>query len=185
MAECLVAWYFVRRRRMRVAPRPDGTDTRNVDLAIHSPPLVLATEVKAPFVPIAGRSWSGGDERTILSALVKAGGQCKKGRPNLVVLVPVLRSPIFKQLIGRAAELEVLRRSPHGRIDQGREQLGQHAGDRLPDLRLEGVHAAPPSPAGFSSWGADSQRSRAAPSSRRRTAEENILSRIDTATMTS
>ena len=97
MAECLVAWFFLRRRRMEVVPRPDGSATKNVDLAIRGEGLEVATEVKAPFVPRTHSSWNGSDEDAILKSLRKAGTQCKGGRPNLVVLVPILRSHVFNQ----------------------------------------------------------------------------------------
>lgn len=95
MAECLVAWYFMTRRRMKVVPHPEDSASKNVDLAIHSAGSVVYGEVKAPFVPVVNRIWSGGEQDRVLKLLQKAAAQCKPGRSNLVILVPVVRSPIF------------------------------------------------------------------------------------------
>ena len=92
LAECLVGWFFdhmigVPLRRHRPI---DGT--RGPDFEAEND---LRVEVKAPHVAIPGPSWAGDDSSTIRSCVSAAGKQFGHGTVNLVVVVPLLRTPIW------------------------------------------------------------------------------------------
>ena len=91
MAECLTSWFFahklgvdLRRHRVVSGPGPDFEGEVN-----------LRVEVKAPHVPIVGTRWSGDDAGTLRECVAKAGKQFQAGMVNLVVVVPLLRTPLF------------------------------------------------------------------------------------------
>ena len=94
MAECLTAFYFRVRLRAEVTSKPEGTNTKNVDLLVVRGGLGVYAEVKAPYVPLLNSHGSGDDAKALLQAIEKAGTQMKKGRANLVVLVPSLRTSV-------------------------------------------------------------------------------------------
>jgi hypothetical protein len=94
MAECCAAWYFARKRRARVSPNPASKASKNFDLVVERGVLKLHAEVKAPYVPLVNSSWAGDDASMLRRCVETAGEQFTKGQPNLVVLVPLLRTPV-------------------------------------------------------------------------------------------
>jgi hypothetical protein len=94
MAECCTAWYFVHRRRAKVAPNTASKATKNFDLVIRRGNLTVHAEVKAPYVPLLNNFGSGDDARVLQKCVEDAGTQFRKGQANVVVLVPLLRTPI-------------------------------------------------------------------------------------------
>jgi hypothetical protein len=94
LAECMVAWFF--HKKLGVAlrrPRVMGRG-RVYDFESDSG---LCIEVKAPHIPIVGNGWSGDDAPTLRACVEEAGGQFKKGNTNLVVIVPLLRTPLWME----------------------------------------------------------------------------------------
>lgn len=110
LAECLVAWFFDVRRRVKVRPNAEAKTAKNFDLVLEGNEITVSAEVKAPYVPRLNQSFSGNDSATLRASIEKAGTQFKKDRPNLVVLVPLLRtqlqmnrSQLLKATIGESA----------------------------------------------------------------------------------
>lgn len=91
LAECSVSWFFTEQLQSPLA-RNEAATGKAVDF--HDS-LGVGIEVKAPYVPLLHQVFSGDDSRTIRECVQKAGRQCKKGGPNLVVLVPLLRTPVW------------------------------------------------------------------------------------------
>lgn len=94
MAECLVVFYFGVLRGVSVKAKPEDSRGKNVDLRVVHGGLSVDVEVKAPYVPLTNPSGAGADAKPLLEAIEKAGSQLKRGRANLVVLVPTLRTPV-------------------------------------------------------------------------------------------
>jgi len=91
LAECFTSWFFaqklgidLRRHRTDGGPGPDFEGGGNIRV-----------EVKAPHVPIVGTEWSGDDAGALRECVAKAGRQFQAGMVNLVVVVPLLRMPLF------------------------------------------------------------------------------------------
>ena len=57
----------------------------------------LYVEVKAPYVPVPGPAFSGDDAAVLRQCIQNAGGQFKKNMVNVVVVVPLLRTPVWMQ----------------------------------------------------------------------------------------
>lgn len=94
LAECFAAWFFSVRRRMVVRPNPASKQTKNFDLSIQDGPVLVNAEVKAPYVPREHSHVTGDDSSALREAIAKAGDQLPKGQPNVVVLVPLLRTDV-------------------------------------------------------------------------------------------
>jgi hypothetical protein len=96
MAECLTAWFFAQRLNHEVRSRPEGTATKNVDFEITAPGgISVRAEVKSPYVPLTSDFWAGNDAGVIRRCLEDAGRQFKKTHANLLVVVPLLRNPVY------------------------------------------------------------------------------------------
>ena len=92
--ECLVAWFFMQRRGAKVRPRPCSAHLKNIDSDRRSPGARHWHRGQSAPRAVTGRGWAGGDEDTLLKALQKAGQQFEKGTPNLLVIVPTIRTPV-------------------------------------------------------------------------------------------
>jgi hypothetical protein len=88
LAECLAVWFF--------AQRLDVTLRRHVgsggDFEAEGP---LRFEVKSPYVPVFGNTISGDDAEALGASIKKAGKQLEPGLANIVVIVPMLRTPVW------------------------------------------------------------------------------------------
>ena len=95
LAECLATWFFAVRRRVSVRPNPAPKTKKNFDLLLEGAgAMSLNAEVKAPYVPLSNRSWAGDDAAVLRESIEKAGTQLNKDSPNVVVLVPLLRTSV-------------------------------------------------------------------------------------------
>lgn len=94
LAECTTAWYLTAVVGLNLLPKPDGKTRKNIDFRATGPGLEFDVEVKAPHVPIMNQVFCGSDAEAIVASIKKAGAQFQKGHPNLLVLVPNLRTPI-------------------------------------------------------------------------------------------
>jgi hypothetical protein len=110
MAECEAVWFFRERLGGVVRPKVDPKDSKNSDFAASLEALEVHCEVKAPCVPRMNNTWAGDDAKILRSCVDAAGSQLKKGRCNIVVLVPTLRIEVFsdrdqllKAIIGEQA----------------------------------------------------------------------------------
>jgi hypothetical protein len=93
LAECLVSWFFSKQLGVELRRR-GGDDARHADF---EGPGDLNVEVKAPYVPIPGPAWSGDDTAVLRKCIQNAGGQFKKNMVNVLVVVPLLRTPVWMQ----------------------------------------------------------------------------------------
>jgi hypothetical protein len=90
LAECLTVWFFAKqlnltlRRHNAIGRRADF----EADGGIH-------IEVKAPYVPVPGNAIAGDDASVIRDSIREAGKQFRSGFTNIVVLVPILRTPVW------------------------------------------------------------------------------------------
>lgn len=106
MAECLTAWFFAQPLRHAIRARPEATTAKNVDFEItNSAGTAVRVEVKAPYVPLTSDSWAGDDAPIIRGLLKDAGRQFKKAHPNLLVVVPLFRNPVY---LARSQAIEAL-----------------------------------------------------------------------------
>ena len=94
MSECCTAWYLAHHRRARVRPNPATKKTKNFDLVVERRGVTAHVEVKAPYVPLLSSNWSGDDAKVLRRCVEDSGVQFGKGNPNVVVLVPLLRTPV-------------------------------------------------------------------------------------------
>jgi hypothetical protein len=93
LAECLVSWFFSKRLGVELR-RHSGGGARHADFEGADD---LRVEVKAPYVPVPGPAWSGDDAAVLRQCIQNAGGQFKKNMVNVVVVVPLLRTPVWMQ----------------------------------------------------------------------------------------
>jgi hypothetical protein len=93
LAECAAAW-FLKELGFGVKARPDPPQSRGVDLLGVLDELNVYVEVKAPYVPRPTR-WAGDDADVLVKCIKDAGNdQFKRGRANILMLVPALRMEI-------------------------------------------------------------------------------------------
>lgn len=95
LAECAAAW-FLTTLGFAVKARPEQTTSRNVDLLATFDTTDVYVEVKAPYVPRPPHRWAGDDAAALRKCVMDAGnGQFKRGRVNLLLVVPALRNEIY------------------------------------------------------------------------------------------
>jgi hypothetical protein len=96
MAECQAAWFFRTSLGLDVKPKPEPKHGKNIDFEVSRSGLTFYVEVKAPYVPQLTNHGSGDDAGVLRGRIEAAGAQFKKGRRNVLFLVPVLRTPIHE-----------------------------------------------------------------------------------------
>lgn len=96
MTECQACWLFAGKIKLCVAPIAAGRNGRNLDLGLQLAEQEVGVEVKAPYreTPQGGISL-GDDSDKIRQTLDSANHQFSDDRPNIIVLVPYLRWPLF------------------------------------------------------------------------------------------
>jgi len=95
ISECLVAWFLSERLCLRVVPYPPGRAGHVLDLGIDDRRGLIYTEVKAPHRAVTNSVWCGDDSDVLQTCLEDANTQFESGVPNLLVIVPRLRVPVF------------------------------------------------------------------------------------------
>jgi hypothetical protein len=104
----------------------------------------LRVEVKSPYVQIPGSSWNGDDSYAIRKGVSDAGRQLRHGSVNLIVIVPLLRTPVrwdrnqlLKAAIGDWASLVPISLDPAVPADEPRNvfRAERQAGEVLSDRR--------------------------------------------------
>lgn len=90
MAECMSHWYFA--TQLNCALRRNPSTDGGADFIADDDMYI---EVKAPYVPVTNKTWSGDDADELKKCVMKAGKQFKTGPTNVVVLVPLLRMPVY------------------------------------------------------------------------------------------
>jgi hypothetical protein len=109
LAECNAAW-FLGQLGLTVTPKPEPKNGKNIDFAVARGEFTFYVEVKAPYVPQLTKHGSGDDSRVLRGRVEAAGEQFKRGRCNVLLLVPVLRTsihsfrePLVKAVLGEHA----------------------------------------------------------------------------------
>ncbi len=95
MAECMTCWVLHSLLGHRVRGNPKGRRQSILDLRVELPDASVRVEVKAPQRESSSREWDGDDSDIIGRCLRDANKQLSHGVPNLVVVVPNLRSPVY------------------------------------------------------------------------------------------
>ena len=102
MAECLACWFLAGRMGMPLDPMAPGRDAHNLEMSLLLDDGPVGVEVKAPFreapAPPPGKntvSWFGDDADKIDQCMATANKQFANDRPNLLVVIPRLRTPVF------------------------------------------------------------------------------------------
>lgn len=97
IAECLACWFLAGRMRYALDPIAVGRDGRNLDMRILIDNVDVGVEVKAPYRerPVKG-GWTGGESDKIAQSMDAANKQFRDDRPNILILVPHLRIPMYQ-----------------------------------------------------------------------------------------
>ena len=102
MAECETCWFLAGKMKLTVLPSLAGRGSRCLDLGIRLPEGEAGVEVKAPFreapKPPPGEvcvTWCGDDADVLQQCMDTANKQFSDCRPNILVIVPNLRTPLY------------------------------------------------------------------------------------------
>lgn len=95
MAECIACWVFCGKFKMGIVPRPLGQKGKKLEFIAKSQCQNLHIEVKSPYRKKPDRGWSGDDSDLIKNCLKESAKQFQKGKCNILVLVPSLRTPVY------------------------------------------------------------------------------------------
>ena len=108
MSECMVCWFFDKKLRLPIIPKPPGRDGRILDMGATIKGQNVGIEVKAPHRPTPIGAWTGDDSDLIEKALAQSNKQFSDECPNILVIVPSLRTrmysdrrPIITALLGK------------------------------------------------------------------------------------
>jgi len=98
MAECEACWFLAGRMRLPVDPVAPGRRGKNLDMRVVFGNGDFGVEVKAPHRerPLRGM-WCGDDSDKISQAMEAANKQFDRQKPNLLCIVPTLRSRMFSE----------------------------------------------------------------------------------------
>jgi hypothetical protein len=96
LAECLACWFLRCHLGLHVEPDTAGRGAKNCDMHLRLDDLSVGVEVKAPFRARSpnGEGWCGGEDDKLSEAINAANKQMDDRCPNLLVLVPDLRTSI-------------------------------------------------------------------------------------------
>ncbi len=102
MSECEACWLLAGLMKLPVDPYAQGRGHKNLEMRIMLPEGDINVEVKAPFRelphPPPGKhvfTWEGDDSDKVAQCLVAANKQFGDGTPNILVVVPILRTRMF------------------------------------------------------------------------------------------
>lgn len=98
MAECLACWFLAGKHQFVVTADAPGRGAKVLDMAAVIVDQDVGIEVKAPRreMPSAGEAWSGHDSDLLCHCLDAANKQFTDDVPNILVLVPELRTPVYQ-----------------------------------------------------------------------------------------
>ena len=96
IAECMTCWLLAGKHKLPLRGDAPGRKRRNLDMQVSIDGSEVGVEVKAPYrEPPTERVWSGDDSDKISQVLDAANKQFRDDRPNILVIVPSLRRPIY------------------------------------------------------------------------------------------
>lgn len=93
-AECMTGWWLAGFMKFKIDSLAAGRGLKNLDFRLMSTSGEIGVEVKAPFRQRVGDFWWGGDSDKIVQCMEQANKQFDKDAPNILVLVPALRTSI-------------------------------------------------------------------------------------------
>ena len=105
MSECLACWFLGAKLHLPIIPVRKGRNKKNIDFGVNINGQVVGVEVKSPYRERRTGSWNGGDEGIVTQCIKKANSQFANDAPNLLVLVPFLRTSMISnryQLVAAA-----------------------------------------------------------------------------------
>lgn len=144
-SECLTCWWLAGFMKFDVHPIASGRGPKNLDFRIQSPSGEIGVEVKAPFRQRVGDFWCGGDADKIVQCMEQANKQFDKNTPNILVLVPALRTSMCsnrRDLVRAAYGESVITIPVDTRTGKGGDPRwefsphGKFLNPKLPDGRL-------------------------------------------------
>jgi hypothetical protein len=113
LSECLACWFLGNRLRLAVSPAPPGRRGSVLDLWAKHATGGFGVEVKAPYAePVYDRVVHGGESEALAECLRRANKQFPDTHPNVLVIVPSLRSPVpilVQDLVRALLAQEVIR----------------------------------------------------------------------------
>lgn len=96
IAECMTCWFIASKLHFPVYPDAKGRGQKVLDMRIVADQQDIGVEVKAPYTaPEQGKTVWGHDGLHLAAAMTAANKQFDKGVPNLLVLAPQLRRPVY------------------------------------------------------------------------------------------
>lgn len=97
LAECMVGWLLAGKLKLSIDVRPEGRPGHLLEYLIHHASGDIRVEVKAPHRPLPPSSaWYGDDSDLLAGALKRANEQFDSGVRNLLVVVPSIRMPVYR-----------------------------------------------------------------------------------------
>ena len=95
MSECMACWFFDKKLKLPIIPKPPGKDGKILDMGVTINGQNVGIEVKAPHRPIQIGAWTGDDSDSIEEALAQSNKQFSDECPNILVIVPSLRTSMY------------------------------------------------------------------------------------------
>jgi hypothetical protein len=90
LTECRTSWFFAKKLGIRLYRHVGGGGDFDDGGQ-------LRVEVKAPYVPLLSNAWSGDDSDVLAKCIKKAGEQFDEGMMNVLIICPLLRTPVWMQ----------------------------------------------------------------------------------------
>ncbi len=94
MAECIACWFFAGRSGFPVDSVACGRKGKILDMQVLVEGTWVGVEVKAPHREVPEEAWHGHDGDILANRLREANKKFHRDRPNILVLVPQLRTPV-------------------------------------------------------------------------------------------
>ncbi|MBN1695929.1 MAG: hypothetical protein JW881_00325 [Spirochaetales bacterium] len=107
LSECIACWFFDKKLKLKVFPKPAGRNNRVLDMDVIIEKRKVGIEVKAPYRKIQEKA-NAVDHSAIIGKIIKkANRQFTDETPNILVIVPsgysfyTCRLPLIKALLGK------------------------------------------------------------------------------------
>ncbi len=139
MSECMACWFFDKKLSLPIRPKVPGRNGKILDMGVTMKGQNVGIEVKAPHRPTPIGAWAGDDSDLIEKALAHSNKQFSEAHPNILVIVPSLRTrmhsdrrPMIAALLGK----EVL-------VFEVDKETGSAVSEPRPEIVLNGKFTRP------------------------------------------